>query len=246
MRLAGKNKRSPEKQIMIFEIVLCVIVLGLVWYIVQGRLGKKISETVEEYGKVFSDNDVSNLKMMLFPLTGCLLIAILLWCVMCGVGEVTEKIITLLAAVIVEVALGFVYIKLCTKAAQDFDGYGKMLFGAVRLYTFIPLILGIGLFLFLLATGYYIPFFWLFVVFMIATFIPVYRNYPALRNEFVKAISSNNVSTQSTQTVKTKSTESTNSQPHTVKPTKRCPYCGEEILAVAKKCKHCGEWLEKL
>lgn len=26
---------------------------------------------------------------------------------------------------------------------------------------------------------------------------------------------------------------------------KLCPYCGEEILAVAKKCKHCGEWLDK-
>lgn len=24
-----------------------------------------------------------------------------------------------------------------------------------------------------------------------------------------------------------------------------CPYCGEEILAVAKKCKHCGEWLDE-
>jgi hypothetical protein len=24
-----------------------------------------------------------------------------------------------------------------------------------------------------------------------------------------------------------------------------CPYCGEEILAVAKKCKHCGEFLDK-
>ncbi len=27
-------------------------------------------------------------------------------------------------------------------------------------------------------------------------------------------------------------------------PTKRCPYCSEEILAAARKCKHCGEWLE--
>ena len=25
--------------------------------------------------------------------------------------------------------------------------------------------------------------------------------------------------------------------------TKNCPYCGEEILAIAKKCKYCGEWL---
>ena len=24
---------------------------------------------------------------------------------------------------------------------------------------------------------------------------------------------------------------------------KKCPHCGEEILAVANKCKHCGEWL---
>lgn len=28
------------------------------------------------------------------------------------------------------------------------------------------------------------------------------------------------------------------------KQTKECPYCGEEILSIAKKCKHCGEWLD--
>lgn len=26
---------------------------------------------------------------------------------------------------------------------------------------------------------------------------------------------------------------------------KRCSYCGEIILAVAKKCRYCGEWLDK-
>lgn len=32
---------------------------------------------------------------------------------------------------------------------------------------------------------------------------------------------------------------------HNNKQTKHCPYCGEEIMASAKKCRYCGEWLDK-
>jgi predicted amidophosphoribosyltransferase len=31
----------------------------------------------------------------------------------------------------------------------------------------------------------------------------------------------------------------------TPEPTKRCPFCAEEILVAAKKCKHCGEFLAR-
>lgn len=229
---------------LILDLLICVIVLGIVVYLLQRRLGKNIRETAEEYGTVFSDKDVYNLKMMLIPLSGCLLMSILFFVAFIGELSTFEELTFLIFALVALTILGFMYIKLSTKAAQEFEEYGKKLFLAVRLYTFVPVALGIGMFLLLVAAGFYIPFFWLIAALMIASFIPVYKNYPALKDEFTKALNANKASSVSTQTEQPASSETTISQPTAKKLIKRCPYCGEEILAVAKKCKHCGEWLE--
>lgn len=214
-------------------------------YFLQSRLGKRINDSAENNGKVFSDQDVFNLKMMLMPLAGCLLMTISWAALMYSAWDVYEQVITLVVAVLVEAILGFIYIKFCNKAAQDFVKYGNKLFNIVRLYTFAPVVVGIGLFLFLLATDFRLPFFWLITVLMLVSFIPAYRNYPTLKNEFTKAIKANKVSSEADQAVLQAPSKPIASQQKSEKPTKRCPYCGEEILAVAKKCKHCGEWLDR-
>ena len=37
----------------------------------------------------------------------------------------------------------------------------------------------------------------------------------------------------------------TNGNSFQVMETKKCPYCGEDIPALAKKCTHCGMWIEE-
>ena len=97
------------------------------------------------------------------------------------------------------------------------------------------------------------PFFWICAIIVIGTLIyfqcpfasAVERMYRSKYNESIQSVVVKNI---------TKIAENTSHSYHSVQPspapnpaegTKRCPYCGEEILAVAKKCKHCGEWLKE-
>lgn len=227
---------------MIEAILIWTVILGLLNYFAQQRLHKAVSRTAETSGKVFSDSDVQNLKLILYPLAGCLLVySMLIWHIY-GYGRDWGTFIPIIAA-IVELILAFWFIKLCIKAGQDFSYYGKRLYNVVCVYAIVPVILG-GLVLLITLFVCHYENLTILSIIMAVTSIPTFKHFPALRNEFKKALyPAEETPTVSVDAGKVSTPTSSTQIKSKSKLTKRCPCCGEEILTVAKKCKHCGEWL---
>ena len=73
----------------------------------------------------------------------------------------------------------------------------------------------------------------------------VERMYRSKYNESIQSIVVKNITKIAENTSHSYHSAQPSTTPSLTEETKRCPYCGEEILAVAKKCKHCREWLKE-
>ena len=218
---------------MITEFLMFTVVLGLLTFILQNKLVKEVNNASELNGNVFSRQEIFSLQKLLLPLAGCLLGYCMLMSYMYGLDFAIE-IIILISAVILEWCLGMLYIKQCSKTVEDFSSNAKSLSYVIDIFAVLPVIAGIIPLYFAFTESSVFPSLWLQLIVMVATFISVFRSFPAMHKEFKRVLQAETSSEKQKETV----------QKTVSKPKKRCPYCGEEILAVAKKCKHCGEWLE--
>lgn len=240
---------------MLYIVILGLAVLALTYIVLCKHLVSKVKATEKEYGSLFNEVDLKNLKSVLLPTAGALfgfyfLSFTFTYC------SLLEYSVVLAIEIAIYIACYVAYLKAVRLSIENFNENGKKLITAVKTISYGSSILS-GLFVLVLLKaamdGMFrnavavIPL--LALALMVTTQIPTFKAVQMLIKEIKRALASPEIQTP-TQPANAK-TENTESNINSVtptstsQPTKRCPYCGEEILAVAKKCKHCGEWLNK-